>query len=393
MATFEYIARDGKGERIVGKLAGASEQAVLSELHARDLAPVRVQELTERRRRRRVSLRQLATSYRQLADLLRASVPMLRALRLLGRSKSNPKLADVWSKIAEDVAEGARLADAMGQFDDVFPDVQLAMVRAGERGGFLEDVLERMGMFLEQQADTRGKVVGNLIYPALLLIVGVGVLFWAMLVFVPKFEQFYSRMQVPWPTQALLTGSNLLENYWLAMLGGVAGVVGAFIWARRRPAFRRRVAVIVSKTPRLGTLVQALAVARFARILGTLLENGIALLTAMQISRDAAGHILLEEAIDDATEAVRSGESLSDPLAASGMFSDDVLEMISIGESANNLAPVLINIADTIEKRIDRMLAVFLRLIEPILLMGIALIVVFIFVALIVPMLQLSSAI
>ncbi len=393
MATFEYIARDGSGQRIVGRLAGASEQAVLSELHARDLAPVRVQELKERRSRRRVSARQLATSYRQLSDLLRASVPMLRALRLLGRSKSNPALAEVWARVAEDVSEGARLADAMGQFEQVFPNVQLAMVRAGERGGFLEDVLERMGTFLEQQADMRGKVIGNLIYPALLLAVGVGVLVWAMLVFVPKFEQFYSRMEVPWPTQALMTGSDLLQSYWLVLVGVIVAAVVGFIWARRHAPFRRRVATMVNRTPRLGTLVQAMAVARFARILGTLLENGIALLTAMQISRDAAGHILLEEAIEDATEAVRSGESLSDPLAASGMFSDDVLEMISIGESANNLAPVLINIADTIEKRIDRMLAIFLRLIEPLLLMGIALIVVFIFVALIVPMLQLSSAI
>ena len=142
----------------------------------------------------------------------------------------------------------------------------------------------------------------------------------------------------------------------------------------------------------VGPLIRAIAVARFARLLGTLLGNGVPLLGAMQISRNAAGHVLLEEAIDEATEAVRSGERLTEPLADSGLFGEDVVEMISVGESANNLAEVLVTIAETVEKRVDRMMAVFLRLMEPALLLLLAAVVLFIFTALIVPMMRMSSA-
>src|SRR5688572_8420286 len=163
MATFTYIARDPAGQKIEGKVAGASAHAVLVELQSRQLAPVQVRQVQEAKRvQRRISARQLATMYRQLADLLRAGVPLLRALRLIGRGKANPRLAKIMSAVAEAVAEGSRLADAMGAHDEVFPSVQIAMIRAGERGGFLEPVLRRMGDFLEHQADMRGRIVGNL---------------------------------------------------------------------------------------------------------------------------------------------------------------------------------------------------------------------------------------
>jgi general secretion pathway protein F/type IV pilus assembly protein PilC len=163
-------------------------------------------------------------------------------------------------------------------------------------------------------------------------------------------------------------------------------------WAWRRPAVRRAIAVWQLKVPALGPLVRSLAVGRFTRILGTLLENGIPMLQAMQIARDAAGNLLLAEAIDESAEAVRAGETLAQPLHASGLFSDDVIEMISVGESSNNLPQVLVTIAETIEKRTDRMLGVFIRLMEPALLLALAGVVLFIFVALIVPMMRMSSS-
>lgn len=394
MGTFTYIARDADGQRVTGKLAGASESAVLAELQARRLSPVHValqrEPLTLRRG---VSRRHVATAYRQLSDLLRAGVPLLRGLRLLGRTKSSPKLAEVMNDVAEAVSEGSRLADAMAAHDDVFPPVQVAMVRAGEQGGFLEQVLERMGAFLEHQADMRGKVIGNLLYPALLLTIGLGIVIVALVYFVPQFETFYTRIDLPWPTQLLLGASTVFREYWVALIILVVAVTTLAWWLRRQRAVRRKTMELQMRVPKLGPLVQALAVARFCRILGTLLGNGIPLLTAMQISRDAAGNILLEESIEQATESVRQGETLTAPLADCGLFTDDVIEMISVGESANNLPVVLITIADTLEKRIDRMLTIALRVIEPMLLLGLAGVVLFIFIALIVPMMRMSSAI
>jgi general secretion pathway protein F len=392
MPTFSYIARDSAGQKIEGKVAGASSAAVLAELQGRALAPVRVEEVREQPRlQRRVSARQLASAYRQLSDLLRAGVPLMRSLRLLGRSKSNPRLARVMNDVADAVAEGERLGDAMAQHDDVFPGVQVAMVRAGEKGGFLDSVLHRMAGFLEHQAEMRARVLGSLIYPFVLLGVAAGILLFAMIVFVPKFKDFYTRIELPWPTQALLTASDLLTRRWLLMAIIIA-VAALLVWrGLRHPPIRRALATWRTRWLVIGPLTRALAVGRFTRILGTLLENGIPVLQAMQISRDAAGNILLAEAIDRAAEAVRAGETLSKPLSESDLFSEDVIEMISVGESANNLPQVLITIADTIERRIDRLLATFLRLIEPALLLGMACVVGFIFVALIVPMMRMSA--
>ncbi len=340
---------------------------------------------------RRVSTRQLASAYRQLSDLLRAGVPLLRAMRLLGRGKSNPRLAKVMSEVADDVAEGERLADAMAAHADVFPDVQVAMVRAGERGGFLDAVLTRMGTFLEHQADMRSRVVGSLIYPFVLLTVGAGIVLFAMVVFVPKFKDFYTRIALPWPTRVLLTASDVLTHWWLPLIG-FAAILGVLAWrVLQYPQVKRAITTWRTKLPVICPLTRAVAVGRFARILGTLLENGIPMLQAIQISRDAAGNILLAEAIDRAGEAVRAGETLSKPLAESRLFSEDVIEMIAVGESANNLPQVLVTIADTIEKRIDRMMSAFLRLIEPLLLLCMAGAVLFIFVALIVPMMRMSA--
>ena len=394
MATFAYIARDHAGERVNGTVTAASLQAVLSQLQGRDLAPVEVHQVRQLPRlKRRVSVRQLATAYRQLADLLRVGMPLLRALQLLSKGKANPRLADVFATIADEIAEGARLADSMARHPDVFPTIQVAMIRAGERGSFLEQVFARLGTFLENQADMRAKVIGNLIYPAVLLAVGLSIVIAALVFFVPKFEAFYSRIELPMPTKVLLATSGLLTRYWLLVILGVLVAVVAWTWVARQPAVRTALARWQLRVPKLGALVSSLAVARFTRILGTLLGNGVPMLSAMQISREAVGHVLLTRAIDEASESVRAGEPLARPLAESGMFADDVAEMIAVGESANNLPDVLIAIAETLEKRIDRMLQLFVRLMEPLLLLALAGVVLFIFIALIVPMLRLSSAI
>jgi len=393
MGTFAYIARNDAGEKVAGKLAAASELGVLAELQSRSLAPVSVRELRDGPRvRRGVPVRKLAMAYRQMSDLLRAGVPLLRALKLLGQSKANPRLATVMTEVAENVADGGHLADAMAAHEDVFPPVQIAMIRAGERGGFLEEVLERMGNFLEHQADMRGKVIGNLAYPVALLAVGLGVIVFALVVIVPQFETFYARIALPLPTRLLLGTSALLTDHWPLVLIGIAGLVAAGWWLFKQPGVRLFLARWQLRVPQVGGLTRDLAVGRFARVLGTLLENGIPLLPGMQISRDSTGHLLLGMAVDRAIEEVRAGETLARPFAESGMFTADMIEMISVGESANNLPGVLITLADTIEKRVDRLLSAFVRLMEPLLLLVMAGLVLFIFIALMVPMLQMSSS-
>lgn len=390
MPTFAYEARDAAGARVAGTVDAASEVAALNDLQSRGLSPTRLAERAAPRVRG-VGARALANSYRQLGDLLRAGVPLMRSLRLLGRGKANPRLAAAWSSVADGVQDGERLADAMARHPAIFPDVQVAMVRAGERGGFLDDVFARLASFIENQAEMRSKVVGNLIYPVILLSVGFGIVIAALVFFVPKFKKFHVKGEMPAATRFLMGVSDLLVERWPLILLALAALAVLAWWAWRRPALQRRVRDAELRVPQYGSLVRAVCVARFTRVLGTLLANGIPLLQAMTIARDAAGHPRLVDSVDHAIDAVRSGEPLAEPLAQSGFFEPDVVEMISVGESSNNLPSVLGGVADTLEKRVDRTLAVAVKLMEPALLLFLATVVLSIFLALVLPMLQLGG--
>ncbi len=391
MPTFAYIARAADGRRVRGSTDGHSEQAVLAELTTRGLMPIRVTPTKSSRRRKRLSSRVLARSYVQLSELLRAGVPLLRALRLLARGKSNPQLAAVWAEVAESVAKGERFSDSMAAHPYAFGDVHVAMVRAGERGAFLESVLARLGSFLENQAELRAKVIGNLLYPVVLLGVALAVIVGALIFFVPKFKDLFGDMALPLSTRLLLGTSEAVVHWWPLLVAVLLGLAIAAQVARKNEALRMRVARRVLRLPKLGGLFAALAVARFARILGTLLENGIPMISALEIAKDAAGNALMARAIAEAAEAVRQGEQFSAPLARSGLFEEDVIEMISVGESANSLPTVLVSLADTMERRVDRAFTALLKLMEPALLLSLAGLVFFIFLALVLPMMQMSS--
>lgn len=394
MPTFEYTALNAAGQRVAGVLAGASEQAVLTELEARALTPVSIEAQEEARRlwKRRISGRRLAATYLQLSDLLRAGVPLLRGLRLLGHRKSDPTLSAVFRDIAEAVSQGSDLGEAMSRHPGVFPRVHIAMVRAGEKGGFLEQVMKRLGLFVMSQAELRGKIVGNLVYPAMLVVFGSVVLTVIFGVFVPKFRPMYASIpNLPAVSKFVFGVSTLVAGYGPWTLGILVAIAIVLWRITRRPRVRRRIAEVATRLPVYGPLVRALAASRFCRMLGTMLSNGIPMLTAMQIAKDAAGNVLMEDAVSRATEAVRAGQPLAGPLGESGLFGDEVVEMISVGESANNLDEVLTTIAETIETRVDRMLSSAIRLLEPLLLVSIALVVAVVAAGLILPMTQMRA--
>jgi general secretion pathway protein F len=413
MPSFRYTAIDTAGARVVGVLAGASEQAVLAELEGRRLTPVSLAAQKERgggaggaggaRRlgiggmrgmRSRIGSRRLSQVYTQIADLLRAGVPLMRALRLMAGRKSQPRVAAVFAAIADQVSEGAELSAAMAAHPDVFSTAHIAMVRAGEQGGFLEGALAQLGEFTLRQAELRGKIIGNLIYPAVLVVFGSLVLGAIFGIGVPMFRPMFDRIrdQLPLVSKVMFAISDAVTKHGLVTVG-VLAVAGVVLWRlSKREDVGRKLAELRTRSPVAGSLIRAVACARFCRTLGTLLAGGAPMLQSLAIARDAAGNVLMAEAVDEATEAVRAGDSLAQPLAASGLFPDDVIEMIDVAESANNLGPVLVTIAETIETRIDRMLATAVRLIEPLLLGLIALVVLFVAMGLILPMSMLSGA-
>lgn len=397
MATFRYTAISASGERIEGILVGDSEQAVLAELDSRQLTPVAVSPAAggSDQSSGRLPARQLGESYGQLADLLRAGVPLLRGLRLLGGRRSRPRVSRVFASLAQEVEKGSDLAAAMERRSDSFPTLHIAMVRAGERGGFLESVLAQLGGLVIKQAELTGKILGNMIYPAVLVVFGLGIAAVIFGVFVPQFRPMFARIEggLPLVTTIVFIVSDAITKYGLvsaALLGAAGAGVAA---AMRRPNVKARIDQARLRLPVLGPIQRGVATARLCRLLGSMLANGVPMLAALRISRDAVGNPVMQRAIDAAAEAVQSGAALAPPLEASGLFDDDIVEMIRVGESANNLSEVLLTIADTIEARLDRLLNVAIRLIEPLLLVLIAGLVGLVAAGLLLPLTKLSQAV
>lgn len=397
MATFRYSAITAAGDRVEGTLTGDSEQAILAELDSRSLTPVRVEEakVSARASGKRLPTRQLGESYTQLADLLRAGVPLLRGLRLLGGRKSRPKVSSVFAALASDVEKGSDLAAAMEQRTESFPPLHIAMIRAGERGGFLDSVLAQLGSLVIKQADLNGKIVGNMVYPAVLVVFGLGIAAVIFGVFVPKFRPMFARIEggLPTITSIVFGVSDAFTTYGLYSLVVACGLVAALAWAVRRPGPRALLERAQVTLPIIGPIVRGMATARLCRLLGSMLANGVPMLAALHISKDAVGVPLMKRAVDDAAEAVKSGQHLAPPLEASGLFDDDVVEMIRVGESANNLSEVLVTIAETVEQRLDRLLNIAIRLIEPLLLVVIAGLVGMVAAGLLLPLTKLSQAV
>ncbi|QEF98829.1 Type II secretion system protein F [Stieleria maiorica] len=402
MPTFAYTARDMAGKTVSGSIEAANEREVAALLSEKSLFPSKVA-ATENAsgrslfgRRKHVKGQTMATFYGQLASLLRSGVPMMRSLTVLGEQATDPVLGEIVKEIKSRVEDGEPIGNAMARFPNVFSDMAINMVRAGTEGGFLEDALERVSTFTELQEDLKGRTISALAYPVFLFSVGSLVISGLLVFFVPKFDAMFDRLrqkdEMPWYTESLLSFSTVLQQYgWVIVLLGIVLVVVIKIQLASE-AGKQMMDKIKLRIPVLGNILMNLAVARFCRVLGTLLGNGVPILKSLEISRSAAANRLLSQSIADATENIRGGESLATPLRASGYFPPSVVEMISVGEESNSLEKVLPEIADSLEKRTFRRLDLFVRLLEPMMLLVMAFLVLAVVLALLVPVLKSSTS-
>jgi general secretion pathway protein F/type IV pilus assembly protein PilC len=400
MPDFTYVARELSGKEVVGEVAAQTQQEALASLSARQLFPLRIElaeasKLQQKAIVRRVKPRHLSIFYSQLADLLKSGVPLLKSLELLEHQQTSQALQAVLQEVRGEVAQGTRLNEAMRKHPKAFNELVISMVRAGEEGGFLEDVLKRVAAFTDHQEEIKGRVVGAMVYPLFLMIFG-GIVVTVLLVyFVPKFEPIFARMEergdLPWATTALMAMSRFTKSYWWL---GAAIIGGAFYWGRNwleSAEGREQLDRIRLKTYGVGRIVRSLSIARFSRVLGTLLRNGVPLLQSLRIAKDASGNVVLSQAVASAADQITSGKSLAQPLASSGEFPKEIVEMIAVGEEANNLENVLIDIAEALERRTNREIDMVVRLLEPMMLLFMAAIVLFVVVAILLPILQSSN--
>ncbi|MFM7740519.1 MAG: type II secretion system F family protein, partial [Planctomycetota bacterium] len=311
---------------------------------------------------------------------------------------THPRLGKIFGEVRAAVSEGIALEEALSKYPQVFPDVAVSIIRAGAEGGFLEGALRRVAEYLERQAELKGRITSAMAYPIFLIVAGVLVTIFLMLFIVPRFQQLFDRLVesgagLPLITEVLLSTRLIMINQgWLILIG----CVGIFFAVRHflNTAWGRQlVDRWVLHLPIMGDIVRQSAVSRFCRILGTLLANGVPLLRSLEISSKSIGNKLLEQAIIASAQNVSAGETLSKPLTSSGLIPPATMAMIRIAEESNSLEQVLLKIADTSDKKIQRRLDILVRMIEPIMLLIIAAAVLFILLGLLLPVYDMSNAI
>jgi len=400
MPEFKYIARNASGQKVEGTLNAGNEAEAIASITSGGLFPVEVKSVVSAavsERIGRVSAQRMSAFYSQLADLLRGGVPLLRSLWILQEQSSNANLKSVLDKIYRRVEEGETLAEAMMRYPIVFGEMAIQMVRAGTEGGFLEESLEHVAHFTESQDDLKNRVTGAAAYPVVLSIFMTLIVIVVLAYFVPKFDELFVELReqgnLPILTEVMLAiGKSLQYVIPIATPLIILGIFAVLRWSKKDQG-RRFFDRLKIRIPVAGKLFEGFAVARFCRVLGTLLKNGVPIIKSLDISADATGNKILGDTIHNATEHISSGQRLADPLAASKVFPVAVVEMISVAEESNTLDSVLIDIAESLEKRNWRQLDIAVRFLEPMMLVVLGSVILVIVLAIMVPIFNMSSTI
>lgn len=409
MAVFEFKGFDAKGKAVKGAREAASAKGLRQALRKEGVMVTEVATAAEKAEKakgkgllarevdvgaalQRISTEDLGMATRQLATLLDASVPMVEAITAVIDQVENKALKKVYSSIKSDVNEGSSLADAMAKHS-CFNTVYINMIRAGETSGTLDVVLERLADFTEGQARLKGEVMGAMLYPAIMVLVGVGVMGVLFTVVVPRISRIFEHAKVDLPiqTKILIFTSNFAADYWYMVIGGL--IAGAFFFRRWIATEKGRAMWdrISLKIPVFGEVIRMVAVARFARTLGTLLVAGVPLLTALDIVRNVVANDVLARAVDDARDEIREGADIAPPLKKSGQFPPMVTHMIAIGEKSGKLESMLERVAAAYERQVETRVSTLTSVLEPIMILGMAGVVGFIVFSILMPILQMNT--
>lgn len=407
MPIFEYVGIDSKGKRAAGTVDAENERAARAKLRRMGVFPTSIGQEGGRGAKKaglsmqvdvgkylqRIKVQEVAVMTRQLSTLVGASIPLVDALTALVDQIENPKLRNIISSVREKVIEGSRLSDALRGHPKVFGDLYVNMISAGESSGALEIVLKRLSEFLEGQAKLRSKIIGAMIYPIIMSIVGVALMLMLLTYVVPKVTKIFIDMKatLPLPTRMLMAVSNTLSDYWYVFVL----VVPAAIWGIRRllrsPGGRAWWDKKLLTLPLFGRLSRMVIVSRFARTLSTLLSSGVPLLTALDIVRNIITNTRLRAVVEQTRDNVREGQSVAEPLRKSGEFPPLVTHMISIGEKTGELERMLERVADTYDAEVDTSVSAMTTLLEPLMILVMAVVVSFIVLSILLPIIKLNQ--
>jgi type II secretion system protein F len=404
MPTFVYRAKDTKGETIHGTMEAEGPHAVASRLQTMGYFPLQIRDegksrqdlagLIQNFRRQRIRTSDLTTFNRQLADLIGAGVTLVKALNIIVTQTSSEAMREVVSQISTDVQGGDTLAKALSKHPRAFSKLYVAMVRAGETGGMLDNVLARLADFAEAEDELKGRVKSMLIYPCIMIVVGIVAVTILMTVVMPKITGIYKDLNQTLPaiTQVLITISTFLGRYWWAVFFAVVAVVAVAWNFLRTEDGKTFFDTWMLRVPVLGTVVQKREIARFARTFGALLRNGVSILPALEIVIEVMTNNIVRREVAQLPPNISQGTGVANPLRNSKVFPPVVVNMIAIGEETGRLADVLSRVAQSYEIEVDRSVRALVSLIEPLIILTLGLVVGFIVVAMLLPIFSLDPS-
>ena len=423
MPRFNYVALDTRGQEATGLVEAPSSNAAITQLRQAGYFPTSVieeaivstdgQEARQRAakmarmtkprakkglvlfERKKVKSKILMIFTRQLATLIDSGLPLLRSLNVLEKQERDKVLKNTINKVADSVQSGSTFSDALALHPRVFNDLYVNMVKAGEVGGVLELVLTRLSEFQEKAAKIKNKIISAMVYPIIVMTMAVGILCFLLVFIVPKFESIFHEMlgdkPLPPVTQFVIGASGLVKNHGLVLLGVVVAAVTIYKFLGRMRRGRLVIDSFKLRMPLFGNLNRKTAISRFARTLGTLVTSGVPILQALNITRETAGNAAIAAAISQVHDSVKEGESIVQPLEASRAFPPMVVSMVDVGEETGKLPEMLLKIADVYDDEVDNAVAALTSMLEPIMIVFLAVIVDTIVLALFTPLISIIT--
>lgn len=417
MANFSYTALDARGNEKTGTVDADNESAAIAQIRERGLFPTQVVEggagkIKKKKAPKgaakaaggksmeirlpafliRVKVKQLMITTRQLSTLVNAGLPLLRCLQVLQKQEKNQALNRALAEVAESIQTGSTFAEAISQHPRIFNRLYVNMVKAGELGGVLDVVLNRLAEFMEKAQKIKAKVISAMVYPVVVLVMAFVILTFLMIYVIPKFEEIFEDLlegaELPPLTQMVMTVSKTFGSKLPFIIAAIVGAVFLFKFLKKVPKARFYMDKFKLYVPIFGVLVRKTGIARFARTLGTLMTSGVPVLQALTIVKDTAGNEVIGKAVEQIHDAVKEGENMAPPIEASGVFPPIVVSMVEVGEETGDLPEMLMKVADSYDDDVDNTVAGLTSIIEPLLIVFLALIVGVIVIALFLPLIS-----
>jgi len=401
MPIFQYAGKDRSGAGQKGEIEAADLNAAVALLRRQGIAGASVKakakafEFKIPGMHPKVSEKDLVTFTRQFATMIDAGLPLVQCLEILGSQSDNKTFATVIKKVRTDIEGGATFAEALRKHPNAFPELYVNMVAAGEAGGILDTILNRLAAYIEKSMALKKKVKGAMVYPSVVIVVALGVVVLMLIFVIPTFEKMFRDFggTLPGITQSVIDLSTFLQNYWWLMGGGIAAIIFAFKRYRASKVGERQLDGMALKLPVIGLVVRKVAVAKFTRTLGTLIASGVPILDGLEIVARTAGNKIIEEAILKTRQAISEGKTIAEPLAQTKVFPPMVVQMIGVGESAGALDTMLTKIADFYDDEVDTAVGNLSSMLEPFIMVFLGFALGYIVIAMYLPIFKLASTI